>query len=85
MQTDNVIIIAKDNFGKLIIKTASFIGSPQAIIYYQIAIASSTSLTVVRIIQFTVVICVYVIRSAMSFLLKVIVHKPVFILLSNKG
>ena len=41
-------------------KTASFIGSPQAIIY-QIAKAHSKSVTIVRKNYFTVVICIYLI------------------------
>ena len=47
--------------GNQLSKTASFIRSPQAIYTnYQIAIASRTSTTVVRIIYFTIVLCVYV-------------------------
>ena len=50
---------------------------------YQIAIVSSTSVIVVRIISFTVVLCVH--NSVLSFLHKLIAHKPVFAPLSNKG
>ena len=48
--------------GNQLSKSEPFIRLPQALIAnYQIPIASSTSITVVRIIYFTVVLCVYVV------------------------
>ena len=51
---------------------------------YQITIASSTSITVLRITYFTVVLYVYI-NSDITLPHTAIVHKPVFISLSNKG
>ena len=58
-------------------KSVLFIGSLQAIIY--LANASNTLITVVRVINFTVVHCVYII-----VLLHLFCYKPVFIPLLTK-
>ena len=84
-QTYDVIIIATNIFGKLIIKTAPFIGSPQAIIY-QLSNRHRTQYSNYRCRKsLFYCCCLYLPNSTLSFLHKAIILKPVFVPLSNTG